>query len=386
MSLTSKLKSKGIKKVSKSPIWAGPSVDAPNGGITYSLLSRFLCCRERFRLLVVEGLRPQPAFNQRMEYGNMWHICEEHHAKGVDYLKPLKDYATELCREFRLQGELIQHWYEVCKVQFPIYVKYWSEHNDVKQRTPIQQEYVFNVPYELPSRRTVYIRGKWDSLDQVGTKKNGRLWLQENKAKGDIEEMKLATQLRFDLQSMMYYLTLYHYYQDAKAGNAVFPFDPGPPAGIRYNVVRRPLSGGKHSIRQKQNESAEEFYTRLGGLIAEEPEHYFVRWNVEIAKSDVQHFEQRFFIPVMEQLCDWWDYMQQCNYNPWSEEGKGGFLVNSDTNDDGPYYVQMHWQFPNGVYNPILESNHSELDEYLATGSMLGLVKNARLFTELNDV
>jgi hypothetical protein len=59
-------------KLSK-PLWSGPDGEGPNGGITFSLLSRFLVCRERFRLHALEGWRTQDGFNHRLEYGNMWH-------------------------------------------------------------------------------------------------------------------------------------------------------------------------------------------------------------------------------------------------------------------------------------------------------------------------
>ncbi len=35
----------------REPVWKGPEVD----GVTQSLLSRYLTCKERFRLLVIEG-------------------------------------------------------------------------------------------------------------------------------------------------------------------------------------------------------------------------------------------------------------------------------------------------------------------------------------------
>jgi hypothetical protein len=386
MPLASKLRTKNVKIKHKGPLWKGPTED----GITYSLLSRFLVCRERFRLLAVEGLRATPEFSNRMEYGQMWHACEEAFAVGgnpiVDnpvanppWHQTLKKYCQQLCNQHRTQQEQIQHWYNVCKTQFPIYIKYWANHKDVKQRTPLLQEHVFSVPYKLPSGRTVLLRGKWDSVDLIGPKSKGRVFLQENKTKGDIDQLKIATQLRDDLQSMLYYLALDYYYREyAKAGDKLFPNDYGPPAGIRYNVVRRPLSGGKHSIRQKQGEESEAFYERLGGLIAEEPEHYFVRWNVDIALSDLKRFEQRFFIPVMEQLCDWWEFMQLCEFSPWD-------YVNHEIGcgDCGVDTRYLHWQHPHGVYNVLNEGGTTELDEYLATGSILGLAKTDSLFKEL---
>src|SRR4051794_6290554 len=55
------------------PLWKGPEED----GITFSLLSQFLVCRERFRVRVIEGLSAGGGFNHRIEYGSMWHTCEE---------------------------------------------------------------------------------------------------------------------------------------------------------------------------------------------------------------------------------------------------------------------------------------------------------------------
>ncbi len=77
MNLAEKLKEQKAKsqesKRGTGPLWKGPEVD----GITFSLLSRFIACPERFRILVTEGLQPHDEFNHRIEYGNMWHTCEE---------------------------------------------------------------------------------------------------------------------------------------------------------------------------------------------------------------------------------------------------------------------------------------------------------------------
>ena len=48
--------------------WGGPMVD----GISFSSLSKFLCCRERFRLYKVEGLVERPEFNFKIEFGTKY--------------------------------------------------------------------------------------------------------------------------------------------------------------------------------------------------------------------------------------------------------------------------------------------------------------------------
>lgn len=166
------LKFAGITKLGpktrSEPLWKGPEED----GITYSLLSRFIACRERFRLHAIEGLRPTEGFNHRLEYGSMWHICEEEYARtgklpSEKGYEKLITYCQHLCKKFPTQQEQIQHWYSVCRLQFPIYVSFWEKHPDTVARTPMLQEQTFNIPYELPSGRVVRLRGKMDSVELI---------------------------------------------------------------------------------------------------------------------------------------------------------------------------------------------------------------------------
>jgi len=344
-----------------TPIWQGPEKD----GITQSLLGRFLSCRERFRLLVVHGLKPVDTFRHALEYGQMWHACEEAHADGADWAEALQEYCQPLARQYPTQQEQVQHWYRVCKTQFPIYVKYWAKHPDVKNREPLVQEQTFNIPYELPSGRTVRLRGKWDSVDVIGKGSRAKVYLQENKTKGDVDEEQLKQQLQFDLQTMLY-LTAMH-----MAGDPTQAW-PHSIAGVRYNVVRRPLSGGRHSIRQHkptkskpQGESQDEYYNRLGGLIASDQDFFFMRWKAVVTDADVETFKQQFLNPVLEQLCQWWDHIT--------------------TNLEDPFQPSntTHYRYPFGVYNPVGVGRASELDEYLSTGSTLGLQETDTVFPEL---
>jgi hypothetical protein len=327
-----------------------------------------------------------------MEYGQMWHTCEEAFAgykPSTDardktlpcgpWAEKLKLYCQNLCKQYPLQQEQVQHWYNVCKIQFPIYVQHWAKHQDVKDRTPLLQEQVFDVPYELPHTKSVVrLRGKWDSVDLIGKGKNAAVYLQENKTKGDVVEEQLKRQLGFDLQTMMYLIALEETWQ-VRGRKGSFPsgspeksLAENPIAGIRYNVIRRPLSGGKGSIRKhqptKSNPSGEtdaEFYARLGQVIMEDPGYYFMRWKVEITREDVTRFRHEFFDNTLEELCNWWRW------------------VSSPQGRKDPFADPIHYRLPYGVYNPLLEGGSSDLDEYLATKSEVGLIRNKPLFTEL---
>lgn len=389
--LADRLKSSGVKLYRDSePVWKGPEEE----GVTQSLLGRFLCCRERFRLLVVKGFKPEDAFNVRLEYGNLWHACEEAHAAGLPITDKLLAYCKQLAKQYPLQAEQVEHWYNVCKLQFPIYVEWWEKHPDTLQRTPISQEQVFSVPYVLPyTGRIVRLRGKFDAVDLIGRGRLAGEYLQENKTKGDIVARTMQRQLTFDLQTMLYLIAL-------KSMRS----NPSKVKGVRYNVVRRPLSGGKHSIKQLEGtqgarcnlksckkepdpscekcrgsgrygarppEKLHEYYSRLADLIKNDSvdpvtkdHHYFMRWKVEISDRDIEKFKQECLDPVLEQLCDWWTCIN------------GGTI----THDVSRY---QHYRLPYGIYNPTTEGIRSEVDEYLESGSELGLRRVDNLFPEL---
>lgn len=345
------------------PVWDGPESDGPNGGVTFSLLSRFLTCRERFRLYAVEGLQPAETFNHRIEYGNMWHVCEEHVCENSSlWKKKLEEYARGLVKRFPLDREKILHWHRVCFTQYPLYYLHWNRDGKEasRKRQYLFREKVFNVAYPLPSGRVARLRGKWDGLLQDTLHETLRL--QENKTKGDVDEQRIRRQLRFDLQTMLYLTAL--------ESSTVYLKVRDDTLGVLYNVVRRPLSGGKHTIvRHKPtkanpaSESEVAFYERLGGLIRDDPRHYFLRLNVEVTARDREYFRRTCLDPLLENLCDWWETISK-HPDCWSDN-------------------RLHWRHPYGVYNPLDDGGFGDLDAHLETGSRVGLRVVNTLFPEL---
>jgi hypothetical protein len=144
-----------------------------------------------------------------------------------------------------------------------------------------------------------------------------------------------------------------------------------PIAGVRYNVVKRP---GQY---QGKKETAAEFQARLAEIIKENPGEFFMRWKVDITAGDVKRFCEECLNPILEQLCSWWEWigysknMEVDVFEP-AKEGLAQDLS-----------VGIHWRHPFGVYNVLDEGGSSELDEYLASGSTVGLQKVDTLFGEL---
>lgn len=410
MSLADKLRAMGVDETItqelSQPVWSGPASKASNGGITFSLLSKYLVCRERFRLLTIEGLKAREGFNHKLEYGNMWHLCEEnidteivHGQVDPSWLFHLRGYVLELSKKYPYSVEEIDKWYNVCRIQFPIYMKFWENHPDAPKTISLFQEEKFCVPYILPSGRTVYLRGKWDRVHLISHLGGDEVWLQENKTKGDIDVERVYTQLNFDLQTMLYLIALEtaSTSEIARKGWTNTTYDKGihdikllgQIKGVIYNVVRRPLSGGTGTIIQKQNETKAEYYKRLQGYIdgtgldgkkqpTPGPKHYFMRWQVGIDSSDMVRFQEDCFDPLLENVLDdyeWWSYIQsQGEVDHWDWETRM---------EKFPKHQNRHFRFPFGIFNPLTEDGRTEYDDYLATGNDSGLVKTTNLFPEL---
>lgn len=312
----------------------------------------------------MEGLRPVRRFNHRIEYGNMWHECEEAHAYNPGkWMEALTKYCQGLVKKYPLDQEQIDHWYRVCRVQFPLYIKHWLKHKETATQKPIEQEHVFHIPYTLLSGRTVYLRGKRDSVHSIPSGLDKGDWLMENKSKGDVDIPQIQRQLTFDLQTMMYITAMY---SDLK-------FKDREIAGVRYNVIRRPLSGGKGTIiRHKPSksnplgETKDAYYARLGQYIVEDPAHFFTRWNTKISTEDMRVFRDTCLDPILENLCTWYGF------------ASGGAVPKM--------YLTFghHWRHPFGVWNVLDEGGSGDLDAYLANGSEVGLERVSSLFEELN--
>lgn len=366
MAIPSKLRS---RKIEQTPsLWKGPSVD----GITYSLLCRFISCRERFRVHVVEGLAPNDSFNPPLEYGNLWHECEEAYHKGESIPAALDRWEKRMMAQYRTDQVKIRLWRLIGQNQHEVYRQFIEEGGLPPSTTGCSEVYAeeaFKVPLTLPSGRTVFLRGKWDSV--MLSQERGII-LVENKTKGDVESMEIERRLTFDLQTGIY-LTALGLCTESVGG----PLAKCHLEQICYNVVRRPLAGGRGTIRQKEanktnprGESQEEFVARLrADYFEEEPEYFFHGWEVPVDDATVNRFRKECLEPLLEQLCDWWGWItsEEGRRDPFSLAGGKG----------------LHWRHPYNVYNVVDERGYSDLDNYLNDRSMAGLHRMKTLYPEL---
>lgn len=346
-------------------VYRGPYLEGEKAGVTQSMLARFIDCPHRTYLKYLLGWRRPPSFDKAVEYGNYWHAAEEASDKPFDVWGPTPQmeavmaYRDALLKRFPTEHREISKWARVCMTQHNIYLDVFGGRCAVEGETePLFHERQFCVPYTLPSGRVVRLRGKIDSVHRkLGTDTAA---IQENKSKWGIDKVKLTNQLRYDHQSMFYTVAY-----GVLAGKEGLP----PLSAIAYNVIRRPLSGGRHSIRPhkptKKNplgETEGEFYRRLEGLIAGDPASFFQRWTVKVTPEDVARYRRETLEPLLERFCSWWDFVSECPDPFGAPQG-------------------LHWRRPNGLYSTVDEGRDDYADA--AEGDLSGMERTTHIFPEL---
>jgi hypothetical protein len=284
----------------------------------------------------------------------MWHHCEEAHGGGHPWQPPLNKYYEELLAKFPANDREITKYYLLCREVFPIYLGYWANHETTVGCKPIFEEKGFKIPYS-PSLNWQYtqiqLRGK---IDRAFTR-NGAVWLQENKTKGDIDCEGIAATVDQNLQTSIYHIAL----RELLRGNKQFP--PEKIAGTLYNVVRRPL-GDRFALRQGKNEDIKTFVNRVGKKIESEPERHFFRWLVPLSDRHLDRFKRESLNPILISLVRWWESIKDDPFNPRSE---------------------LHYRFPFGVFSGLTGGYRGDYFRLLTTGSRAGLVKIDSLFSEI---
>lgn len=312
-------KSSPEKTGRRESLWKGPKVD----GITFSLMSKFVVCRDRFHKKVVLGLREPNRFDKKMHYGSIWHEGEELYARGKAWLPGVQKYGLKLRSEYPSSEKEIVYWTEICKKQFAVYVNHYAK-DRVRMFTPALQE----VPFKVVLTKTGDIlRGKIDSAFISGE----TLWVQENKTKGEIDAEAIFATVPQNMQAMIYHVVLQlilsskdlteQYIEAGANKNAMLKlFDLKRKGKLKlgtiYNVVRRPLSD-RYAIKQGKKETEQAFLNRLQLSIKEKASHFFHRQYIPITEQQLKEFENQILYPHLYQVNKWWNSIEADPFNPW---------------------------------------------------------------------
>lgn len=272
---------------------AAYSWDFYRDGVTQSFISGWLTCREKARLDMVNGLR-QVRGADAFSYGTLTHeALEVLYAPGRQPTGPEMDAAMKtalanvLKENPRATADTLNKVTEqakVVRVVVEAYFKFW--HKDFKEIAWVAREKEFKHAYKLPSGRMTFVRGKRDGDFRAG-KTAPRLFLFETKTKSRLDEDNLMDWLPLDLQTNLYFWAMKQDYGET-------------PAGVKYNVLRKP------GLRQGVSETFDAFLKRIVKDVAKEPEKYFHRYDVAVLAEEIGAWEIG-FAEVMRDIEAWWN-------------------------------------------------------------------------------
>lgn len=357
-------------QVAPSPSW---TLDA---GISYSLLSRFVNCRERFRLYAVEGVREggRSSSKASMDWGTYFHELIELHAKHPHIS------AQEIFRMAKRKLPLEER--KIAQIVFTEYVEWFKD----ETFSYFGQEVVFDEMYALPNGRKVRLVGKTDEI--IMNDDGVSLMIQENKTKERIDEYKIESGIAHDLQSLMYAVCISQKFKR-------------PVNGIVYNVIRKPTHRPKKIVPTKTQlkedptlktryENQTEFLERLKSEIKEDPAHFFLRWELALPEDHVERWRRSTFDPLLMQLVMWWDSVKHDPFSPWTTPAMGGDRVGPNgkpiTPEDQELVINPHhYQRPFGVYD-AMTNGIGDFFDLLTRNRRIGTTAGNPIFTELPEI
>ena len=290
--LLKEIKKKIIKDKKK---FYDPAVD----GVTFSLLSTFLDCREKTRFHLL-GITPKSA-SMALTFGSIVHKIDEWVRDDIRTGKLTKPPDDKAIKKLVKRVEAVWHkdnpraagkeleYLELSLLLaegvLPQYFKYW--YKDFSELKWEKVEGEFKVPFKVTDKKgkthKTFLRGKIDGSFRMG---KGGPWLFETKTKSRVDEEILADILPFEMQANIYLSVLRQ-------------IDKEQPSGLLYNIIRRP------SLRQRKSESIAAFAKRVSEDVATRPDWYFVRMEMAIGPEEIDRFEMQLEDLIADFLL-WW--------------------------------------------------------------------------------
>jgi hypothetical protein len=112
-------------------------------------------------------------------------------------------------------------------------------------------------------------------------------------------------------------------------------------------------------------------------------DEWFLRFNVEVSAADVARFRRECLDPVLENLCDDWEWWTWCKAA--GTKAPLDHFNGTMRRTQCPTHFPRHYRTPYCGYNPLAEGGFGDVDEYLASGSTVGLHRVEDLFPELKE-
>jgi len=297
--------------------------DMERDGVTQSLISMWLTCRQKAKLYL-EGWDSK-YHKEALIDGNIGHAVLERAYNLIRENKMTRPPSEKLSRA--IVSKVEEQWYSenakpgaearemveracaVMEVLLPAYFDFWRKDFTDKKWESLEEK--FELPMTVISSEdmavSIPLRGKKD-----GTFRTSRgIWLFETKFKSQVDEDGIVATLGFETQVMLYMLQTYY--------SNLNPKDPmkAMPKGCLYNIVRRA------TLRKRVKEGVPEFAKRVKADIAKRPDFYFIRMESPLVAKDLISFQKE-LQSLLGDMYDWWKGLAPHYKNTFSCIGKLG--------------------------------------------------------------
>lgn len=252
-------------------------------GVSYSMLSDFLTCRQKARFRI-QGVRPKrPAM--ALAFGTIMHnVLDQLHTKisggsqtKVPNSRKVKAWveatADRWLKENPKPGKYGLEDLELAlgfaEALTPEYFRFWRKKLLAMEWLGVEQFHKF--PIQISGSVTAKVNTKLDGEFALRSKKRPKvksIWLLETKCLSYINIGQLMDSLQLSMQNAIYLMSLADKYGK-------------DPKGVRYNILRRP------QLRRKKTESLVEFIERVRDDVKTRPEHYFIHLRIPADKDEL---------------------------------------------------------------------------------------------------
>lgn len=285
------------------PVIESSFYDPARDGVTFSLLSTFLDCREKARRYLQGWSGGFQGF--ALVFGTITHrvMQEAYHPDTRPEGVPTKAWVVGVLNAIEVRWreqnprprardeEIMQEALAKAQAMLPAYFRYWREDFNPEHVTWLSVEQTFRIPYTARTRKgkvlKTFLRGKRDgSFSYPSGRLSGRVRLFETKTRNHVDEQELLDTMTFNRQINLYL-------------SALRSQTDRPPVAALQNIVRKPL------LRQKTKEDWAQFSKRIEADVAARPDHYFTRMDMRVSPADIDRAEAELEDLVADFL-QWW--------------------------------------------------------------------------------
>lgn len=276
----------------EKPAWPGP-VD---GGITQSIINRYLDCPFRFYLYAVFGLEDPENINPNLMWGSICHrgleeivgskilVANFDDEDKANLLSVIEDYTA---RDFpSAPASFPLSAYNMCLLY----------NDEYKLTDDFLAEVKFQVPYTTPKGNTVTLRGKVDGL--------GKTKMAEHKCVGRFDPGQSRLETPFDLQLNLYMMV----------------------TGVReciYDKIKIPDTQTWGLPQKRTSEKVSHWVKRLyydhyQGEYPISRNRYLWLDQYPVFRTDeeIEQWQKYELNPHIDNICRYWDYVTSSSFDP----------------------------------------------------------------------